>query len=239
VTADAGREPREDASRAAPRRVVVLGSLLAAAGAALLVATTAVAANLLDGRGEQLLDARDEESVWTWATSVAAFAGAFAAALHALSFVRLRRELLFVAGTLALFSLDDAAVLHEHAGEALSDALGAPEYVGARAWLLVYPPLLAAAAYALWRVARESYVARRALVAGVALLGAAVALEVLGVGARWLDERGTTWPRSVESVLEEGVELAGWILVASGLAATLLAGLAVPPAEREHPRATL
>jgi hypothetical protein len=212
--------------RDAPRRVVVLGLLFAAAGAALLIATTIAAANVLDGRAEELLDARDEDSVWTWATSAATFAGAFAAALLALASMRLRRELLVVAAMLTLFSLDDAAVLHEHVGESLSDALGAPDYVGARAWLVVYPPLLAAAVLALWRVAREWRAGRPTLVAGLALLGAAVALEILGIGARWLDERGTSWPRSVESVLEEAVELAGWTLVASGLAATLLARLA-------------
>jgi len=215
----------------AASRVLRIGHALAVTGAVVQTAATVAAIHVLDGRGQELLDARVEGSVWTWASSVATFAGGFVAALYALSRHGLRRELLVLATVLTLFSLDDATVLHEHAGEALSAALGAPEYVGARAWLGLYPPLFAAAVWALWRAVGELPAARPTLVAGVVLLGSAIALELVGIGARWLDERGTSWPRTTESVLEEGVELAGWTLVAAALAATLVARLAPAPSE--------
>jgi hypothetical protein len=85
-------------------------------------------------------------------------------------------------------------------------------------WPGLYLPLLAALAVALVAVARElPRDARRFVVAGLALLAAAVALEVLSAGViRSGHDRGSLL-YELETVLEEGAELAGWILIAGAL----------------------
>jgi hypothetical protein len=215
-------------------RLLLIGYVLVAAAVALQVVTTLAALLALGGRADELFDSTEEGGVWTWASSVATFAGGFAAAVHAIVFRRCRGRMILLAVVLVLFSLDDSAVLHEHAGERLTEEVDAPDYVGARIWVLLFPPVLAAVAVALWRTARDLPEVRRATLGGLAMLAAAFVLEPIGIATNWLEEeRGVSAPHTARSLVEETLELAGWMLVATGLTVAmvraLLGGEEAPP----------
>lgn len=199
-------------------RVLEAGLLLAPALAAALIASQLAYHGLFD-RELGPLNADAEESIWSWASTSATFAAAFAAALLAIvEPVHARRRFL-LAALLALFSLDDMVELHEKYGEELAEeALGLPEKAAHAVWPAVFLPLLALALLLLLREARlaERRMARL-LVLGPALLGVGVLLEVT---ASVLDSE--TWLGALEIALEESAELAGWTLIATALAAASL-----------------
>jgi hypothetical protein len=58
---------------------------------------------------------------------------------------------------------------------------------------------------------------------GVALFGPGYVLEAAGIVTKRIEESGFELPHLIRAGLEESVELAGWILVAAGLAAGMLA----------------
>jgi hypothetical protein len=195
---------------------------------AVIVQTTAHLGNefLLDDR-VQGLDADVEGTVFTWASAVAAFTVALAAALHAAAFERRRRDFLLLAGIAAWFSLDDVAIVHERlALELGEDVLGLPDYVAVRLWLLLYLPLLLLIGLVLWRLAQETPAPTdRAVYVGLGLLVASIPVEIAGVVTRNLAEDGTDVPETFRIALEEGLELGGWIVLAAGLTAILCSAL--------------
>jgi hypothetical protein len=213
----AGRFPLSAADRAAARALHVGWTLGAAAGGALLAAHL-VNHIALDNRiGE--LQASAEHNVWTWAASMATFAAGLAAVLYARWSPRPRRPLA-LGVVLVYFALDDWVEIHENFGDGVSDLLGLPGYVGPRLWVALYLPLVGAAVVLLWLVAEEiGGLARRAMIGGLGLLAAGYALEAIGIVTKRLEERGVELPHAVRAGLEEGTELAGWIVVAAGLAA--------------------
>jgi hypothetical protein len=81
-------------------------------------------------------------------------------------------------------------------------------------------PLLALAAVLLWRAAAEAGGRTGNVVrAGLVLLVAAVAFEAATPVLFQFDWGQNSIPYETEVVVEEGCELSGWILVASGLGA--------------------
>jgi hypothetical protein len=206
--------------------VVRVGFLIAAV--AVLVQTVAHLGNefLLDDRVEGL-DADVEGNAFTWASSVATFTVALAAALHAVAFERQRREFFVLAGLAAWFSLDDVAIIHERVALKLGeDLLGLPDYLAVRLWLILYLPLLLLAGIALWRIAQEAQPpADGAVLLGLGLLVASIPVELVGALTRKLAEDGTDVPETFRVALEEGLELGGWILLAAGLTAILCSAL--------------
>jgi hypothetical protein len=205
---------------------------------AVLVQTMAHLVNefLLDDQ-VQGLDADVEGTAFTWASSVATFTVALAAALHAAAFERGRRELAVLAAIAAWFSLDDVAIIHERAALELGeDVLGLPDYAAVRLWLVLYLPLLLRAGWLLWRLAQESWPpADRALRLGLGLLVASIPVEMAGLGTRRLVEHGgTDVPEVLRVALEEGLELGGWIVLGAGLTAILCSALmsSAPPEAR-------
>ena len=219
---------------------ILRGGLWAAGLAAglLLVAHT-INVVFLGGRVFQF-DASQEHTIFTWATTSATFAAAFAAALHAMT---MATNVGLYAGTalvLAFFSLDDTIELHERLGNRLAAEVDFPSYVGTRAWILVYLPLLAFAAALLWLVStRTAEPMRRYLLVGLGLLLSGVVLEAVGIGTNRLLESGVETPHRVRAGFEESVELAGWALVAAGLTASLVWRIAQwqrPEPESENPR---
>jgi hypothetical protein len=64
------------------------------------------------------------------------------------------------------------------------------------------------------------------MLAGIALLGAGILLELLGIATKRLQLDGTAWPHAVRGAFEEAAELSGWIMVASALTAVLVLELA-------------
>ena len=164
---DAHRRNPTDGLRRLYRTAVRPGESLAAfvvrvgiriAVLAVLVQTVAHLGNefLLDDRVEGL-DADIEGNSFTWASSVATFTVAWAAALHAAAFERQRREFSVLAGLALWFSLDDVAIIHERVALELGeDLLGMPDYLAVRLWLILYLPLLLLAGLVLWRIAKEA-----------------------------------------------------------------------------------
>ena len=57
------------------------------------------------------------------------------------------------------------------------------------------------------------------------MLVAAVACEVVGVVTKPLDRRGIAWPDILRVGIEEGIELAGWIVASAGLTALVYLAL--------------
>jgi hypothetical protein len=212
--------PLSPGDRAAARALHVGWTLGAAAGATLLVAHL-VNHIALDNRiGE--LQASAEHNVWSWAASMTTFSAALAALLYARWSPRPRRALALGA-ILVYFAVDDWVEIHENFGDEVSDLLGLPGYVGPRLWVALYLPLVVAAVALLWLVAEEAGGrAGRAIVGGLALLAAGYGLEAIGIVTKRLEERGVELPHAVRAGLEEGTELAGWVVVAAGLAAAML-----------------
>lgn len=198
------------------------------AGMALAVALVAVQsiAHLIDVLAFDLqiymINADSDTSVFTWASSVATFGTALLLCL--LAIVRPTRSwfLLALAGAVAFMSLDDMLALHERVAN-LGNALVPIKQFTATFWPLVFMPLLATTFVGLLGVAaglRDG--PARALLTGLALLVVAIALEMALPILFALGSDYGELTYELEVVLEEGAELAGWILISTGLAAALL-----------------
>jgi hypothetical protein len=174
-------------------------------------------------RGVGFLNVEAENSSFSWASSVATFAAGFAALLTALGGHRPRRYLA-LGGILAWFSFDDSVQVHERLGEwATTNVFAARDDYAHALWLVVFFPLLGAAFLLLWQVSRElpsrgRFVLRLGLVGlvvGIAAEAATAALyTVVGKGAESV-------LGALEIAVEEGSELAGWILIATALSVGL------------------
>jgi hypothetical protein len=206
----------------APDRVLALGRGFALVGGAALLLGHVVNHVALDDRiGE--LQASAEHNVWSWAATMATLAAGLAALLHSLS-SSAPRESAALGVLLVFFSLDDFLEIHENAGLDVSESLGLPDHVGPRLWVVLYLPLAAVGLLLLWRVAAElGGRPRSSILLGVALFGSGYLLEAAGIVTKRIEESGFDHPHLIRAGLEESVELAGWILVAAGLAAGMLA----------------
>lgn len=208
-------------------RVLALGLGIAVTAATVQTGAHLINEFALDGE-IQNLDADAEGNTFTWASSVSIFTAAVGALLGGLLWEHRRRELLVVSGLLAFLSLDESITIHERVGLELgSGVLGLPDYAGVRLWIVLYTPLLLLLAYLLWRSTEQfSSRARTFVLYGTALLAAGVALEAVGLPTKWLEDQGTVWPDTLRIAAEEATELAGWILVATGLVAGVCGALA-------------
>ncbi len=172
------------------------------------------------------LDARQEGNSFTWASTVAAFAGALAATLHALLLEAHRVKLGLMAAALALISFDDLVRLHERLGGRLADGLDLPDAIAEGAELLLFAPLLLGTLIVGWLLVGElSAKPARQLRLGLSLLVVAVVLEVFGAPTRAAAESGADWSNELRIALEEGVELAGLIIVGGTLVGLLCESL--------------
>jgi hypothetical protein len=209
---DLSREPIAE-------RLVRLGFFLAIAGVGVQVVAHLSYALLFDYDVPQLnLDA--EANVFSWASTVATFAAATAALLLAVAGTRPLRYS-FLAGALALFSLDDAVEIHERLGESVTQrTLGLPESVAYSVWPLAFFPVLALAFASLALAYRESAGRiRSTLGVGLGLLVTGIGVEAVQAAWYGTGEGAESVPGALLITLEESAELAGWILVASGLLA--------------------
>jgi hypothetical protein len=200
-------------------RLLRIGVLVAVAAVGFQTAAHLTNAFLLDS-GVAGLDADVEGNAFTWASSVATFALAMAAFLHAAVFSERRREFSLLVGLGVLLSLDDVVQIHERLGLGVGeDLLGLPDYLAVRLWLVFYLPLLLLTGALLWLVAEALWSpAARMLRLGLALLVASIPVEIVGAATRWLEEEeGISLPNDLRLAVEEGLELGGWILAAAGL----------------------
>ena len=203
------------------QRLLGLGLLLALFGVTAQTVIDLVNAFALGGRHDQL-NADLEGNAFAWASASATFAAAFVCLFHAVVLRERRRSFVALAAIFGVLSVDDIAQIHERIGWRLQQDLGLPESIGARSFVFVYLPLVVTAAYLIWRVlADQPEQIRLFVLVGLALLGVAFLLEPLGTA--WEFE---STPDRIESAVEEGLELGGWILIASGLTALLYSSIA-------------
>lgn len=165
----------------------------------------------------------EEGALVTWATSSAAFAVAFVAFLLSFFDATQRVRLAVITCIVAFVSFDDAAVVHERVAQRVAVELELADTYVQVIWPLLYLPLLATAAALLLRFAHETPVAHRLVVAGLLALVAAVGLEIVSVALDRADFGPDSLPRVLEVAVEEGLEVVGWILVATGATIRLLA----------------
>jgi hypothetical protein len=211
----------EPSTAALERRTLRVGVALALGLAALQSIAHLVNVVLFDLRID-MTNADSDTGAFAWASSVATSSAALLLCL--LAIMRPTRTWLLVAlaGAVAFMSLDDMAGLHERVSD-LGTALGPIDHFARIFWPLVFMPLLAATFVGLFGVAAGLRIAPgRTLRAGLALLVVAIALEMASPILFALGSDHGELAYELEVALEEGAELAGWILVSTGLAAALL-----------------
>lgn len=185
-----------------------------------------VGVRLLDDRFLHL-NADDEHGLAAWTSSSATFVAAFAVLLFAFLQETIDRWLVALAGLLAFFSLDDAVVVHERAGEKIAETLGYGDDAERLIWPILFLPLFVAGLGLLLYASRQlSPRLSRLVLWGMALFVLALAAEATSslVYSAADVERGS-WPDVFEVIVEEGAELAGWIIVATAFLAAVLVRL--------------
>jgi hypothetical protein len=203
------------------RRTLRVGVALALALAAFQAAVHLINLVFFDLRID-MINADSDTGAFAWASSVATFCGALLLCLLAIMRPTRTWPLVALAGAVAFMSLDDMVGLHERVS-GLGTTLGPIEHFARIFWPLVFMPLLAATFVGLFGVAaglRDP--SGRVLLAGLVLLVVAVALEMASPILFALGSDHGELAYELEVVLEEGAELAGWILISTGLAAALL-----------------
>jgi len=198
--------------------VVVRLTLLLSVVSFVLLAITHLVDVLALGDRILLFDAEEDGGVWTWASVAAQGGGATLLAMLAAASVRWRTYAWCSVG-LAYLSLDDAVRIHEKLGYALSFFPHGTRLI----WPLLYLPLLAMVAVQLWRIAdAQAGTAVRALVRGGLLaLGVAILLEA-ETPLLFALNLGETVVYEIEVVLEEGLEMLGWIWIGGALAVAVV-----------------
>jgi hypothetical protein len=177
-----------------------------------VLVTAAVAAHLIDfgvyNLRIRVLDVGVGSSPVAW-VSPAALAVALASAIR---LVRQGRVTALLVPVLALVLV----LATRHLGESLPY------------WQVLLLPPLGLALFLLWREAdRLDPLAGRVCRAGCALLVCAFALHAFGPAVlHAFGVKDYSWPDQVKIALKEGLEIGGWLLVASGLATTAWFGAA-------------
>lgn len=125
-------------------------------------------------------------------------------------------------------SMDEAVGLHERLGNAAARALPVGS-LGAFAWLIPGTAVVALGTLAFWRFwRRQAPGLRRALlVAGVCYFGGAVGCEAFGALV-YVHLGKESWAYELEVLVEEGLEMAGAVLLFRALLGAAHAAPAVP-----------
>lgn len=224
---DGARETSPSLSATADRvaRYGVVLTLVAVAGQSVVHLVNLAFFDL----GFALLNVDYDFSAFSWAATSATFTGGVMLLLLAVVRQDDARLALGLAFAMAFLSLDDATQIHERISELGPDVLPI-EHAARTFWPLVYLPFLALVFAGLTMfAARLPRVPARILLIGLLLLAGAVLLEALSPAlfALGLDHGDLGY--EVEAVTEEGMELGGWMLVATALASTLVGRPDVQP----------
>jgi hypothetical protein len=199
--------------------VLRVGIVVAAVGVTIQTVIHLVNAAL---GGGSFFDANGEHNPIAWSHSVAIFAGAFVCAVHAAALRERRRTFIALVAIFAFFSLDEMLVLHERLALRVLDVFGLPVVWDSVIWPVLYLPLTGTLLVLLLSVALAAPPrAGRLVFLGLGFLVAAVIAEVLSAPA----STSVNWVHTLEGAFEEGAELAGWILIATGLTAMTLLGV--------------
>jgi hypothetical protein len=169
-----------------------------------------------------VLNADSEAGLWAWTGSSATFAVAVGVLLLIVLRPVATKPLAVLAVVLAYFSLDDAIALHERFVHRHVHSLGPIDDAAGIVWPVVYLPMLVVAFGLLWTLA--SFFTERSgrlVRVGLLMLVAAVLAEFVAVAFKQGSGHDTL-RYHLEVVVEEGLELAGWVVVATGVIATAL-----------------
>jgi hypothetical protein len=231
-------DPRRAEGRAA--RLVRAGVLLAVF--AVFAQSTAHVVNRASVENRHL-NADVDGNLLTWLTAGATIAGALAALTIGVLFRERRIQLTLLSAILGLLALDDVIAVHERVSGKTTGLLGIDGDYGRALWPVLSFPLLFFVTVALWRLAGRTFAtAGFAIRLGLGLLVAAVAAEVLWSAWHLRGGQIGDWPDTIQVAIEEGMEFAGWILIASGLTAIALARFgcvrASVPRQRSRPLAS-
>ena len=226
---DVGPELLPDGPAATAQRSIVRAGVLLTAVAVTGQSIAHLVNLLVADLGVHFLNVDVEGTLFSWASTAITFAAATLTALLAGLHPRRWRLFLGVAIGLAFLSLDDMAQLHERIS-ALQTELGPIEHFARTFWPLVYMPLLAFVFVGLAVISGGMRRVPGTLVrVGLGLLAAAILLEMASpvLFALGLDHGDLGY--ELEAVIEEGAELAGWMLVTLGLGVTVC----LPSPDRE------
>jgi hypothetical protein len=197
------------------------------AGAVVTIAAVAVQsiAHLVNVKaydlGVNLINVDSDTGLFAWASSVATAATAVLIGMLA---THDRRRSLWVgalAAAVLFLALDDMLAIHERVSE-LKTEIGGLEHASRLFWPLVYMPLLTAVFAGLWLLSGriEPWPALTLRLA-LAALAAAIAMEMASPLLFELGFGHGSAPYELEAVAEEGLELGGWMLAGTAIAATL------------------
>jgi hypothetical protein len=173
----------------------------------------------LDARHPSL-DAGSDHGLGAAAVVVASEVGALAA-LVACARARTRGDAVrlgFLACALGFLGVDRVAALHDRLAYGAAERAGLP-HASAWATAVVYAPLLLPAAWILW-FALPDGAGIPAARAGVIALGVALSFLPVALAVHLATGRLPETLREVGLAGKQGFELAGWVLVATALAAT-------------------
>jgi hypothetical protein len=172
------------------------------------------------------MNADADGNALSWLSSTTTFAAALSAALLAVLPGPMRRRMAALAAILAFLSLDDIVGIHEEVGEDVTDQLAVADELARIVWPAIFFPLLAFVAVVLLQARRHASRGARQLLS-VALVMLTLAILAEGAWSSWYLAGGEieTPPDAVEVAVEEGLELAAWILIAGSLLAVAAARL--------------
>jgi hypothetical protein len=210
---------------AAANRVVAVGVVVAAVAFAAQAATDLVN-EFAPAEGYANLDPGVEGNVFTWLSVVALLSGGFLALVHGVALPARRYGYLALGALLCILSADDFVEAFGRLADRLPLELADP--LDRRIVLLFELPLQFAALWLGWSLAaswpRTARVPGRI---GVALLALGILLdEALLEATDRLRESRYADLTTIKGTLEEGVEVAGALLLSAGLAGALVARLA-------------
>lgn len=173
-----------------------------------------------------VINADSDTSAFSWLSVSAEFTTALAAFLLGTILPRARPRFFGLAAICAFFSADDMLQIHENLTTGWASSPGLPSHFGRMIWPAVFFPVLALAFILLWTLALQVGVElARFIQSGLVLLGASLVLEVTSAAFFYAGLDHGDLPYELEVVVEEGAELAGWVLIAAALTAIAINSL--------------
>jgi hypothetical protein len=225
----AGRPPVEPADR-----IVSAGLVFALVAVGVQTVAHLTNALFLDYESWNM-DATADGNALSWASSVATFTAALGAVLLGLLPTTRAWQLVVLGGVFAFFSLDDVIGLHETVAFVHFFGYDPPNTLTRALWPLIYLPLFAFAILKLWRLsAYVQHRIRRTILLALGLFVVAFVAEAIATLWWEEDDDSRFLVDDIEVSIEEGAELAAWILVSTAFAAILFERLA-PFRERMFP----
>jgi hypothetical protein len=182
------------------------------------------------------MDATADGNALSWASSVATFTAALGAVLLGLLPTTRAWQFVALGAVFAFFSLDDVIGIHETVAFVHFFGYDPPNTLTRALWPLLYLPLFAFAILKLWRLSGHVHDRiRRTILLALGLFLVSFVAEAIATLWWEEDDDSRFLVDDVEVSIEEGAELAAWILVSTAFAGILFERLA-PFRERMFPK---